>query len=181
MITDQKRLKLFMETRNELIERLDRKEITKEDFIRKNIQCIEHHGMKPYVKIENIDQGLYNYHYYNLLAKHHNNIAIACRKDRRGRKKQKLEFNRRDNYYRQKDQVIFQILELVDDGEIEAYFIQLDSKRLGNELIEIVLKNYDKAILHSLDRKIYQYLKKRRHFTEGLRRSKIHDYVNKPY
>lgn len=181
MSTDRDLLKMFIDERNRLIEKLDRKEIGKEEFILENMRIIDTYSMKPYPEIENSEQGLYNYHYYNILAKHHNNKAVACRNDRRGRKRRKLEFGRRDNYYREKDKVIMELLKITEDENIDAYFIDIDSKRLRNGLMEIVLKDVDKAILHSLDEDIYRYLKRRGVFREGMKRSIIHDYVNKPY
>lgn len=181
MKSDRDRLASFIERRCVLIERLDAKQIDKDQFIQLNYDMISEEDMRPYLKVDQIDKALYNYHYYNILAKYHNHVAIACRPDRRGRKRQKEAFHRRDNYYREKDKVIFCLLDLLRDEKIEAYPITIDSKRLNNALFEIVLPEREKCVLHSKDLKIRAWLKEHGVFDEMPRRSVIHDYVNRPY
>jgi len=64
---------------------------------------------------------------------------------------------------------------------MEAYYIDMQSERLRGKLYEIYIKNYEKAILHSMDEEIKNILIKNNVFSEDIRKSVIDDYVNQGY
>lgn len=176
MKSENELLDLFMEKRNSIIDRLDRKEITKEEFLEENYFLLNRLSMKPFLKIDNISKGIYNYQYYNILAKYHGNLANDYKN--RDKKKYKKEINKINNYYYEKDKIIIKILDIDNYENIESYYIKMHSTRLNNNLFEIVITNREKAIFHSMNIEILKKLKENKVFIEETKLSKIDEYVN---
>lgn len=169
-------LKRFIKKRNEIIEKLDKGVINKDEFLEENYILLNRLSMKPFLRIDTVEKGIYNYQYYNILAKYHNNLA----NENKGKniKTYKREINKVNNYYYEKDRVVLDTLELMNYKDIESYYIELYSKRLKNSIFEIVLKNYEKAIFHSMNKKIADILIEKNILKNDIRQSKIHSYVN---
>jgi S-adenosylmethionine:diacylglycerol 3-amino-3-carboxypropyl transferase len=64
---------------------------------------------------------------------------------------------------------------------VEAYFIKMESSILEGKLYEIVLKNYEYAVLHSKSIWLLDVLKKEGVFLEKKQKSVIDYYVNQRY
>lgn len=173
----QKQLEEFIKNRQNLIKKLDNKELSKIDFIEENYGLIQKLNMKPLLDISSIEEGIYNYQYYNILAKVFKQRAIYSS----GKKKEKKyneNIQKSNNYYDQKDIQLKKLLEFVNFNEVESYYIKMHSKRLNKNIFEIVLKNVEMAIFHSMNQDILEILKKNNAFTDEIKDSKISEYIN---
>lgn len=178
MNSEKSRLKSFIQKRNELIMGLENLEYEKEEFLEKNLKIITSHQMSPFLEINSLEEGLYNYHYYNSLAKKYCQLARNSRLDKRGQKKRKEDENKRNNYYSEKDKVISKILDLVEAHQLKAYFVKCYSKRLSGNLIEIVVEDVDYAVFHSLSPEIQKKLEDKGCFVYREYESIIDSYIN---
>ena len=177
MISERKKLENFIDFRSDSIGKLDSGEIDRDEFSLLNTRFIQSLGLNPFSQIEKYEEGLYNYQYYNLLAKE----ALYCAEESRKKgdlKKEKYFLNKKDNYYYLKDQATFKILSICKDENIQAYYINTNSNSLRGKLYEIVLEDREKCILHSMNQDILDLLKKRNIFNNLSRDSKINEYVN---
>ena len=68
-MNENEKLKLFETFRKESIDLLDESKIDKDSFLSNNLAYIENLDLKPFSTINNISQAIYNYQYYNLMAK----------------------------------------------------------------------------------------------------------------
>ncbi|WP_300408387.1 DUF6648 family protein [Lagierella sp.] len=175
MDSEKEIIQNFIYHRDRLIKSLEEGEMDKELFLFRNALLVEKLSMRPFNPVDSIEKGLYNYHYYNVLAKQYNNLGNSTN----GRK-QKFNFNKRDNYYCEKDKSLEAMLELRNYKNVKAYFIHLHSTRLKNYIFEVVFTDKEYAIFHSKNIKILNKLKKNRVFSESPQKSLIDTYVNKP-
>lgn len=171
-------LELFFKKRNELIEKLSNKEIDKISFLEKNYELIQNLNMKPLLNISTIQEGMYNYQYYNILAKYFKQKSTLYSNNKKKQKKYNENIIKSNNYYAEKDKQLMKIVELADIENMESYFVEMHSKRLNESLFEIVLNNIDFAIFHSMNLEILTLLKKKNCFLEITKKSKIDEYVN---
>ena len=84
-------------------------------------------------------------------------------------------------FYRKKDYSTKRILELIDFQNVDAYYIKVRSKFLKNELIEVILKDFDGLILHTRSEQIKRRLQEAGVFKDDKRRSVIDHYINQKY
>lgn len=177
---DKKVLDVFFTRRNELIDRLEENQLSKKDFLLENYLLIENLNMKPFQDLNSIEKCMYNYQYYNVMAKYYRvkiNQSFNTKKQKRTAEVNK---NKISNYYIEKDKVILELLELVDKENIIAYPLIINSSRINN-LIEIVILNFERAILHSVNNEVVEKLKLKGVFDSTPRLSKIDNYVNSGY
>lgn len=169
----------FIAFREDLIEKLDQKAISKEDFIMENFKYFKKNKLKPIKDITSVEEGVFNYQYYNIMAKYNflKIFEIEFRDPIKASELQEKAFE----YYRLKDNVIKKILKIVNYENVVAYFVKMDSEFLNGELFEIVLKDYEKIIFHTKDKLILNRLKKNDVFKAGIRDSVITNYINKKY
>lgn len=69
----------FYKRRSKLIEDYTRGEMSKREFIINNFQ-LAHQMSGPYVKVDSFEKALFNYQYYNCMAKHYSMMASQCKK-----------------------------------------------------------------------------------------------------
>lgn len=181
MIKEIDKLEQFDSWRKETIDLLSCGKIDKNEFLELNYEYIRKLDLKPYAQIDNILQGIYNYQYYNILAKKSNNQANKYLHKPRKKRLYTRYINDRENYYCLKDCTTRSIIELVKYQNIKSYYIKLLSKRLTGKIFEIVLLDYEKVILHSKDEKILKMLKYHKVFDSNIQLSKIDEYVNRSY
>lgn len=181
VMEEKNKLISFDTWRKESIDLLTDKKIGKNEFLEINYQYIKKLDLKPFSNISSILEGVYNYQYYNIMAKRSNSLAFDLYNNPKKKRKYKNFINNRENYYCLKDKASLRLLELVEFNDIEAYFIKLKSKRLTGEIFEIVLKKYDKLILHSKNKEILRKLIDNKCFDKNPRESKIDSYVNRSY
>lgn len=175
----------FFINRNSLIEQYNKGDLNKKEFIENNYYYIQSMDVKPFQKVDNIKKGLFNYQYYNVIAKY-------CQKrahDSPNGSPQKKDFIENSNYYySKKDKMTMKILELLDFRGIEAYYVKVKSDSLKNKLFEIVLSDYDEygeyfehVILHSKNEEIKNRLLQEGVFRAEKKKSLIDSYINQKY
>lgn len=175
--SERQKLEEFLIYRDEYIDLLEDKLISKEEFNDKNHELIERLHLRPFSTIVNFQQGMYNYHYYNTMAK--TSLYLSNKyKDENNQKKYKYENNNKLNYYSEKDKATRALVELTDPKEMEAYYINLHSKNLKTSIFEIYFKNKKRSILHSKSEEIRQLLIEKNCFVDDVKTSRIDSYVN---
>ena len=174
----RKQLETFFKKRNDLIFELSEGKIDKISFLEKNYELIQNLNMKPLLNISTLEEGMYNYQYYNILAKLFKQKSILYSNNKKKQKKYNENLMKSNNYYAEKDKYLLRMIDFLDENSTEAYFIDMNSKRLNNSLFEIVVKDVEFAIFHSMNIEILQKLKEKNIFVNEIRISKIDDYVN---
>lgn len=168
----------FLRNRQNLIDQYKKGDLTKEEFIDENYNCVNTLGIKPFQKIDNVKKAIYNYQYYNVLAKYYQKRAHDLSKRHESRE----DFFQQANYfYSRKDQVTIRLLQLLDFTGVEAYYVKVHSPNLKGRLFEIVLQDYDNLILHSKNEVLLNMLKKENVFNEEKRKSLVDSYINQKY
>lgn len=175
------RFERFFNSRSSLIVRFSEGDITKKEFLEYNYELVRRMNIKPFLRIDSYEMGMYNYQYYNVLAKYFNMLANDVKNTRRHQKYYNYYYNKGNNYYNEKDKATLDILEFLEFKDVEAYYINVNSLSLRDELYEIVLLNYDEAIFHSKSKRLLKILKDKKVFAYGLRDSIIDGYINETY
>lgn len=173
-----KQLEVFFKKRNDLISELSQGKIDKISFLEKNYELIQNLNMKPLLNISSLEEGMYNYQYYNILAKFFKQKSQLYSNNKKKQKKYNENLMKSNNYYAEKDKYLFRMIDFLDKDSSEAYFIDMNSKRLNSSLFEIVVKDVEFAIFHSMNEKILEKLNEKNIFVNETRISKINDYVN---
>lgn len=181
IMEEKNKLNSFNTWRKDSIDLLSDKKIDKNEFLEKNYQYLKKLDLKPFSNISSILEAVYNYQYYNIMAKRSNYLAFNIHNKAKKKKQYRALINSRENFYYLKDLASLKLLELLDYNDIEAYFIKLNSKRLTGEIFEIVIKNHERLILHSKNKDILSKLVENNCFVNEVKESKIDSYVNKSY
>ncbi|TYQ16101.1 UNVERIFIED_CONTAM: hypothetical protein Cloal_2604 [Acetivibrio alkalicellulosi] len=168
----------FLSNRESLIQQYTKGDLSKEEFIESNYRCITSLDIKPFSKIDNVKKAIYNYQYYNVLAKYYQKKAHDLSKKHNGRQEY-LDLS--NNFYSKKDDVTIKLLRLIDFTGIEAYYVKVNSPNLKKKLFEIVLKDYDNIILHSKNEVLLNMLISENVFTQEVRNSLVDSYINQKY
>lgn len=168
----------FLHHRKSLIEQYSKGDLSKEEFIEANYRCINALDIKPFQKIDNVKKALYNYQYYNVLAKYYQKKAHDMKRTHEGRDD---HFELSNYYYSKKDNVTMKLLKLLDFRGIEAYYVKVKSPNLKKKLFEILLKDYESIILHSKSEAILNLLIKENAFCNEERNSLVDSYINQKY
>jgi len=171
-------------------------DLTKNEFIEANFETIERLGIKPFEKIDNVKKAIYNYHYFNVLAKYYYRLAKDYPLGSRQRAGLLAQSN---SFYHEKDKVTMTLLKLLDFRNVEAYFVKVKSKKLQDKLFEIVIRDpdvlfeintlsspnggmeADDLVLHSKSPFILKRLKEEGVFLDGKKRSVADSYINQKY
>ena len=168
----------FLSRRNSIIGDYTEGDMSKKEFLENNYNFLKELNIKPFKKIDSFEKGMYNYQYYNVMAKYYNMKTLEEGLDKRA-------FNTcrdlKSSYYYEKDKATLDLLDFLDYEGLEAYFIDMESDFLNDQIFEIVLLNYEKAILHSKSNWILKKLRDREVFSREKRKSVIDDYINEKY
>ena len=168
----------FLRNRQSLIDQYAKGDLTKDEFIEENYRCINALGIKPFQKIDNVKKAIYNYQYFNVLAKYYQKKAHDLNKKVDARNDY-LELA--NEFYYKKDRVTERLLTLLDFIGVEAYYVKVNSPNLKKKLFEIILKDYENVILHSKSEQILNILVNENVFVIEERRSLIDSYINQKY
>lgn len=170
----------FFKNRDELIDRFAHGRISKTDFVEENYEFIMSLKFSPFEgELKDHKQCIYNYQYYNILAKYANLQAQELENfdPKEADKFKEAEFE----YYKYKDQATLSLLEHVNYENVESYFMNMASNRLCGQLFEIVFNDYYRAIFHSMNPLILKKLRSHLVFSPVYKDSVIHTYVNSVY
>ena len=171
----------FFDNRTSLIIQYDNGDISKKEFLEYNFDFVQEMNIKPFTKVDSYEKGMYNYQYYNVLAKYYTMLAKDIRKSGKHEKYSKYYRNIGNKYYHEKDKATLQLLKYLKFKNVEAYFIKMESRFLEDKLYEIVLLNYNEAIFHSKSEWLLKILKNEGVFIEEKKKSLIDDYINERY
>lgn len=167
----------YFRYRQALIDQYLKGDMTKREYLQKNYDAVINNDIGPFRYIDTVEKGLYNYQYYNALAKEMK-TASTCDIDYELKKEYRHQSN---YYYHKKDMATKKVLNMIDYKDVEAYFVKVRSKVLKGRLFEIVCNDYYGMILHSTNLDILKRLREEGVFSEGSRVSLIDEYVNQRY
>jgi hypothetical protein len=173
------KLNAFETHRTFLIGRLEKGEIDKTSFIQMNHEYFEQIDHEPCEDVVSIEQCLYNYQYYNTQAKYAKMQSMLLKyKD----PFVAVDFRKQaEKIYRIKERVTEKMVEVCKDQKIEAYYITISSKSLKGKIFEIVFKDLDQVILHSMDQRVKKKLIQMNCFDNRMKKSIIDEYINSLY
>ena len=157
----------YFRYRQALIDQYIRGDMTKSEYLAKNRDAVMGLNIRPFRNVDSVEKGLFNYQYYNALAKDENAAAGRHNGDAAA-------------YYREKDKATLQILRLLDYENVSAYFIKVRSKYLKGKIYEIILHDYN-AIMHSKNIYLLEKLRGAGVFGNETRVSVIDGYINNKY
>lgn len=171
----------FFDNRSSLIVQFKSGEITKKQFLEYNYELVKKMNLRPFLRVDTYEMGMYNYQYYNVLAKYFTSMAKDIQNTKKHQRYYNYYLNKGNNYYHEKDKAALSLLEFLEFKGIESYYIKVESRSLNNKLYEIVLVNYKEAIFHSKSITMLKVLKEKGVFQEGQKVSIIDEYINETY
>ncbi len=171
----------FFNDRSSLIVQFEKGHITKKQFLEYNYNLVMKMNLKPFLRIDSYEMGMYNYQYYNVLAKYFNMLAKDIKNTRKHQRYYNYYINKGNNYYHEKDKAALNLLRYLDFKGVEAYYINVNSRSLDDKLFEIVLLDYREAIFHSKAIWLLDILKEKGVFAEEKKMSLIDEYINESY
>ncbi|KXG74084.1 DUF6648 family protein [Thermotalea metallivorans] len=171
----------FFKHRESLIRQFKKGDISKREFIEEHYAFIERLNLKPFQRIDSFEKGIYNYQYYNMLAKYSYMKAKDPKLIQKHPAIAKKLLEDADGYYRQKDKSALRLLEYLEFKNVEAYFVKVHSNNLKDKLFEIVLKDYENVVFHSKSPWLMECLKEEGVWLEEKKRSVIESYINERY
>lgn len=171
----------FFDNRSSLIVQFKNGDISKREFLEYNFDFVKKMNVKPFLRVDSYEKGMYNYQYYNVLAKYYTMLAKEIKNTRKHQKYYVYYLNKGNNYYHEKDKAALSLLRFLEFKGVEAYFIKCNSRLLEDKLYEIVLVDYKEAIFHSKAIWLLDILKAENVFIEGKKISLIDEYINERY
>ncbi|MDP3386574.1 MAG: hypothetical protein Q8S24_05025 [Eubacteriales bacterium] len=171
----------FFSNRDSLILQLMNGDITKKEYIENNYKYIVSSGFKPFERIDSVEKGMFNYQYYNMMAKYYSMLAKSEWDKSKHFIYYKGYLDESNYYYNEKDKTTFRLLRFLEYKNVEAYFIKMESVKLKDVLYEILLKDFNYAVLHSKSLWVLNALKKENVFEDKIKKSVIDYYVNDIY
>ena len=170
------KLQKYFKYRQALIDQYVKGDMTKSEYLRENFNAVLSLNIDPFKNIDNIDKALFNYQYYNAMAKDAKQEAsLTQNKEYAQALQEKANY-----YYSKKDYATMSILRLLDFKGVKAYFIKSKSKYFKGKLFEIIIDE-DNIVLHSISESILNVLRKENVFDEHIRKSVIDEYINQKY
>lgn len=169
----------YFHYRQDLIEQYLKGDLSKNEYLTRNYEAVFDLKIKPFKNIDTIEKALFNYQYYNAIAKSVRMNSPA------GAEAAGAAYELAEHYYRKKDAATWKIMRMLDFKGAEAYFIRTFSRILRGRLYEIVLEEIPSlpgsTVLHSTDEALLNTLRAEGVFTEGVRQSVVDNYINQKY
>lgn len=167
----------YFRYRQSLIDQYAKGDMTKREYLQRNYEAVVYGDIGPFRNMDTTEKALFNYQYYNALAKENKTISTARDMDY----DLKQDYIEKSNYYySKKDKATLTVLRMLDYKGVEAYFVKVKSKFLKGKLFEIVIEEED-VILHSTSPLILKCLREEGVFQEVSKKSLIDEYVNHRY
>ena len=154
----------YFKYRQGLIDQYVKGDMSKREYLSRNLDAVLALRDKPFNIVDSLEKGLFNYQYFNALAKECKNTDPA----------------KTDYFYSKKDKATLSVLRILDFQGVEAYFIRVRSPQLKGRLFEIIIREYQ-MILHSASSLILDKLRNENVFREETRQSVIDGYINQKY
>lgn len=177
---DKEILERFIAGRDRLIDSLEAGEMDKSAYLEAQYCALMELGAIPRKGVlKSLEEGLFNYQYYNVLAKRE---RIQSKDEEfRNPEASRRHRNQADRHYALKDKETVKILELLNYQHVSAYFIETPARFLNGKLIEIIIETYDRAVFHTADEGIINRLVRAGVFAEGTQPSVIQSYIESDY
>ncbi|NLY09831.1 MAG: hypothetical protein GXZ11_08110 [Tissierellia bacterium] len=172
---------IFYEKRSFLIKQYEMGDLSKREFLEANFDSVQSLNIKPFSRVDSYEKGLFNYQYYNSMAKYYRMMAQDVRNTKKHRKYYSYYYNKGNNYYHEKDKATLTLMKFLDFQGMEAYYIKVQSKGLKDKLFEIVFNDYKEAIFHSKAQWLKDILIEMGIFFDERRSSLIDQYINDVY
>jgi hypothetical protein len=169
----------FLQNRKNLIDLYNKGDLTKDEFIEENFYSVKSLRIKPFSKIDNLKKAIFNYQYFNVMAKYYQKKAHILNKKSYEAREDFLNISK--DYYDKKDRVTLRLLNLIDYNNTTAYFVRVKSSKLKKKLFEIVIEDDDLIVLHSKNKKVLNTLKEEKIFVDEVRTSLTDNYINQKY
>lgn len=173
--------KEFATMRESLIYQYKKGDLSKKEYIRESLNLLLHLEASPFRNVDSFEKAVFNYHYYNTMAKYMGLKAVELRKMQKHQDQYRQIIKRKDQYYHQKDVMSWKAVNIVNFAGVKAYGIKVASTFLKNDLFEIVFDDYPTVVFHSRSKWLKEKLEKERIFECQMRRSIIETYVNERY
>ena len=176
------KIQRYFRHRQHLIEQYIQGDMTKGEYLKENLRAVLSLDIEPFRNLDTVEKALFNYQYFNAIAKENMRLAKAA-KDYHTRK----VYEKDAAYeYDMKDKATSRVVQLLDYRYMTAYFIRVRSQLLKGRLFEIVLEEsrdnpVGGIVLHSANERILQKLREEGVFTEERRYSVIDHYINQKY
>jgi hypothetical protein len=157
-------LQKYFSRRQGLIDQYVKGDLTKSEYLAKSLEMVLALKEDPFRKPDTLEKFLFNYQYFNALAKEASSKGSP----------------EAERFYRQKDAATLGALKILGFRGVAAYFIKVRSPSLKGRLFEITISGWQ-MILHSASPDILRRLREEGVFREGLRESLIDGYINQKY
>lgn len=168
----------FFEHRSYLIMQYSQGDLNKKEFIKRNFDYLVLRNMTPYIKVDSYEKGMYNYQYFNVMAKYYKALSRDVYNTKKHQKYYNYYLNLANKFYHEKDKSVLSILKIEEFKDMDAYYIKCQSKALQNLLYEIVLNNKKEAIFHSKAKWLLNVLIEEKIFNNVTKKSIIDHYIN---
>lgn len=156
-------------------------DLSKREYISESHKLLIQFEAKPFVYVDSFDKAVFNYQYYNTMAKYSHMIAEKLFANEKHKELSRSYITRKDKYYRKKDQMIWKAVHLENFIGVEAYYIKVTSRFLKNTLFEVIFDQHPMIVFHSTGVWLKERLIDEKVFVQGLRESIIDQYVNQTY
>ncbi len=167
----------YFRYRQSLIDQYAKGDMNKQEYLQRNYEAVIYGGIGPFRNMDTVEKALFNYQYYNALAKEMKSVSTSQHMEY----ELKQDYLEKSNYYyRKKDKATMTALQMLDYRGVEAYFVKVRSRFLKGKLFEIVMEESG-MILHSTSPLLLQRLREEGVFHEESRKSVIDDYINHRY
>lgn len=170
------KLQKYFSYRQSLIDQYVKGDMTKKEYLRENLDAVLSLNIQPFKNADTVDKALFNYQYYNAMAKDAKiEASYAVNKEYAQALREKANY-----FYSKKDSATMKVLRLLDFKGVSAYFIKVRSKYFKGRLYEIVLEEQN-MILHSSSIAVLNMLRQEGVFDEHTKKSLIDGYINQKY
>lgn len=179
-LEEKQLIESFFKNRDQLIDSLEKGSISKQEYVEMSYEYITSNNLQPFNDSDlTVEKGILNYQIFNTLAKY-SMIRYEDEKFKNPSYARKF-LGDSDKFYDMKDKLTMKLLEHINYKGLRAYFVNVRSESLNGELFEIVLSDVDRAVFHSMDKRMLHRLRTNNVFEEGIQMSIIDKYVNTKY
>ncbi len=166
----------YFKYRQSLIDQYVKGDMSKKEYLDRNLDAVLALSRKPFKNVDTVEKALFNYQYYNAMAKEAKVISGGAADFELKREMA----DTKNYYYQKKDKATLSVLRLLDYKNVTAYFISVHAKHLNGVLFEIIIHDYE-MILHSASPLILNKLKEEGVFMQEKQKSLIDGYINQKY
>ena len=118
----------YFKYRQSLIDQYAKGDMTKREYLQRNYEAVIYGDIGPFRNMDTLEKALFNYQYYNALAKEMKTISTTRDMDY----ELKRDYMEKSNYYySKKDKATLTALRMLDYKGVVAYFTVKDSQQIS--------------------------------------------------